>query len=91
MLAALGFGGVVFALIEGRTYGWVRAIGDQLSFFGWTWPWTVSPVPVAFVLGVAALTAFVLVERRRNAGGRVAMLDLSLFAIPSFRNPTSPR
>lgn len=36
--------------------------------------------------GRRALTAFVLVERRRNAAGRVVMLDLSLFAIPSFRN-----
>ena len=86
VLAALGFGGVVFALIEGRTYGWVRTSGDALSLGGWTWPWTVSPVPVAFVVGLAALAAFVLVERRRNAAGRVAMLDLSLFAIPSFRN-----
>ncbi len=86
VLAALGFGGVVFALIEGRTYGWVRTTGDELSLGAWTWPWTVSPVPVAFVLGVVALAAFVLAERGRNAAGRVAVLDLSLFAIPSFRN-----
>jgi EmrB/QacA subfamily drug resistance transporter len=86
VLAAVGFGGVVFALIEGRTYGWVQATGEQLSVRGWTWPWSVSPVPVAFVIGAAALVAFVLVERRRNAAGRVAMLDLSLFSIPSFRN-----
>ncbi len=86
VLAALGFGGVVFALIEGRTYGWVRSTGDQLSLGGWTWPWTVSPVLVAFVLGMAALAVFVLLERRRNVTGRIAMLDLSLFAIPSFRN-----
>lgn len=86
VLSAVGFGAVVFGLIEGRTYGWVRSTGPDLSLFGWTWSWSVSPVAVAFVLGVLALATFVLVERRRNAAGQVAMLDLSLFTIPSFRN-----
>jgi predicted MFS family arabinose efflux permease len=53
---------------------------------GWTWPWTVTPVAVAFIVGFAALVVFVLVEARRNRTGQVAMLDLSLFTIPSFRN-----
>ncbi len=86
VLSAVGFGAVVFGLIEGRTYGWLRSTGPDLSLFGWTWSWSVSPVAVAFVLGVLALATFVLVERRRNAAGQVAMLDLSLFTIPSFRN-----
>jgi MFS family permease len=33
-----------------------------------------------------ALVAFVAIERRRQRAGRVVLLDLSLFAIPSFRN-----
>jgi len=41
---------------------------------------------VAFVIGGAALTVFVLLERRRQRLGEPGMLDLSLFAIPSFRN-----
>lgn len=86
VLSALGFGAVVFALVEGRTYGWLTTTSTELSLGGWTWPWSVSPVPVAFVLGVLALVAFVLVEKRRNADGRAAMLDLSLFSIASFRN-----
>ncbi|QIM21870.1 MFS transporter [Phycicoccus sp. HDW14] len=86
VLAAVGFGAVVFGLIEGRTYGWVQSTGTDFSLFGWTWPWSVSPVAVAFVVGVVALVAFVIVERRRNATGRVAMLDLGLFTITSFRN-----
>jgi hypothetical protein len=52
----------------------------------WTWPWTVSPAAVAFIVGFAALVVFVLVEACRNRTGQVAMLDLSLFTIPSFRN-----
>ncbi len=86
VLASLGFGAVVFALIEGRTYGWIRATDERLSLGGHEWAWSVSPIPLVFVLGVLLLVAFVLVERRRNATGRPAMLDLGLFRIASFRN-----
>lgn len=86
LLSAVGFGAVVFALIEGRTYGWLTTTSTELSVGGRTWPWDVSPAPVAFVLGVVALAGFVVVERRRNRAGKPAMLDLSLFSIPSFRN-----
>ncbi|MGV8847126.1 DHA2 family efflux MFS transporter permease subunit [Tessaracoccus sp.] len=85
VLAAVGFGGLVFALIEGRNYGWLRASGE-FSMFGWTWPFALSASAAAGTLGVVSLVTFVLVERRRSNSGRVAMLDLSLFAIPSFRN-----
>ncbi len=85
VLAAVGFGGLVFALIEGRNYGWLRAAGE-FSMFGWTWPFAVSASAAAGTLGVVSLVTFILVERRRSNSGRVAMLDLSLFAIPSFRN-----
>ncbi len=86
ILSTIGFGALVFGLIEGRTYGWVTTTDTLLSIGGWTWPWALSPVPVAFVVGGAGLTIFVLVQRARNAAGRVSMLDLDLFAIPSFRN-----
>lgn len=85
LLSAVGFGGIVFGLIEGRTYGWLTA-AEPFTLGGWTWPWTVSVVAVAFLVGFAALALLVLVERRRNRLGQVAMLDLSLFTISSFRN-----
>ena len=85
MLSAIGFGGIVFGLIEGRTYGWL-ATTKPLTVGSWYWPWSVSPVAVAFVIGFAALTIFVAVERRRNRRGQVSMLDLNLFSIKSFRN-----
>jgi hypothetical protein len=72
-------------LIEGRTYGWFSS-AETLTIGHWSWPWQLSPVAVAFVVGGAALTTFVLVERRCNFDGRVAMLDLTLFRITSFRN-----
>ena len=85
VLSAIGFGGIVFGLIEGRTYGWL-ATTKPLTVGSWSWPWSVSPVPVAFVIGFAALTVFVAVERQRNRRGQVSMLDLNLFSISSFRN-----
>ena len=85
VLSVLGFGGVVFGLIEGRNYGWWTRTG-QVSVAGLGWSWPVSPVPVAFAVGIGFLLAFVAVERRRNAAGRVVLLDLGLFSIPSFRN-----
>jgi EmrB/QacA subfamily drug resistance transporter len=85
LLSVLGFGGIIFGLIEGRNYGWWTRTGHvSIAGLGWTWP--VSPVPVAFAAGVICLLAFVAVELRRNAAGRVVLLDLRLFSIPSFRN-----
>jgi EmrB/QacA subfamily drug resistance transporter len=85
VLSVLGFGGIVFGLIEGRNYGWWTRTG-QVSVAGLGWSWPVSPVPVAFAVGIGFLLAFVAVERRRNAAGRVVLLDLELFSISSFRN-----
>jgi EmrB/QacA subfamily drug resistance transporter len=85
LLSVLGFGGIVFGLIQGRSYGWWARTGPvSIAGFGWRWP--LSPVPVAFALGVTCLAAFAAVELRRNAAGRVVLLDLRLFRIPSFRN-----
>ena len=85
LLSALGFGGIVFGLIQGRSYGWWTRTGP-VSIAGLGWKWPVSPVPVAFAAGLICLAAFAAVELRRNAAGRVVLLDLRLFAIASFRN-----
>jgi MFS family permease len=86
VLSMLGFGAVVFGLIEGRTYGWLTTTDTTFAVGDWSWPWGVSPVAFAFGLGVVALSAFGFLQRARNAAGKVAMLDLRLFSIPSFRN-----
>ncbi|GAA3347269.1 DHA2 family efflux MFS transporter permease subunit [Amorphoplanes nipponensis] len=77
--------GIVFGLIEGRNYGWFERTGP-VDVAGFSWTARLSPVPVALALAVAGVIAFVVVERRRNAAGRSVLLDLRLFAIPSFRN-----
>lgn len=84
-LSILGFGLLVFALIEGRIYGW-WTLEEPFSLAGWAWPWTLSPIPVAIVGALVTLAAFVGVERSRSRAGRIVLLDLSLFSIPTFRN-----
>ncbi|MDN3483308.1 DHA2 family efflux MFS transporter permease subunit [Arthrobacter sp. APC 3897] len=80
-LSIVGFGALVFGLIEGRTYGWWTASEDALFQVG-----SLSPVPLAFLLAAVALTCFVLLQRSRTAAGKGVILDLSLFRIPSFAN-----
>jgi MFS family permease len=83
-LSILGLGGIVFTLIEGQRYGWWQPSALAGSDLGWSL--AVSPIVPVAVLGAAALVAFVLVERARARAGRIVVLDLTLFAIPSFRN-----
>ncbi|WAC67131.1 DHA2 family efflux MFS transporter permease subunit [Agrococcus sp. SL85] len=81
LLSIVGFGALVFGLIEGRSYGWWEASADAPFAIG-----PLSPVPVAFALAAVVLTAFVLVELRRSRAGKGVILDLSLFRIRSFAN-----
>ncbi len=83
-LSVLVFGPLVFGLIEGRTYGWwtvdaTPRVGD------FTWPWTLSPVPIAFAISGVALVLFLLWTRHRTRSGRSSLLDLSLFRIGTFQ------
>ncbi|MGE5689633.1 MAG: MFS transporter [Pseudomonadota bacterium] len=82
LLSTVGFAGLVFGLIEGQTYGWWTA---EQPFLHVTLG-RVSVIPLAFAVGVAALAAFAVVERRRGRRGQPVLIDLALFRIPSFRN-----
>lgn len=85
LLSAIGFGALVFAVIEGPDLGWWAPTGE-FTLFGWTWPPNapVSIVPIAFAVGVIALVLFVLWERHRQRVQRSAILDLDLFRLPTF-------
>lgn len=74
LLSSLGLGGIVFGLIEGEYYGWWQQASGA-----------PSPVPFALVVGVTLVAAFVVVERRRVLAGTVALVDLGLLRIRSFR------
>ncbi len=80
----VGLSTLVFGLIEGQVYGWWTA-KRRLDLLSWP-AGSISPVPVAFLVAFAALIGFVLIERARARRGKVVVVDLKLFAIPSFRN-----
>nr|WP_228485445.1 MFS transporter [Cellulosimicrobium sp. JZ28] len=86
LLSALGFGALVFGLIEGQTFGWWSPKGG-VELLGATWPASapVSPTPVFLAAGLLLLVLFVLWERHRARVRRSALLDLTLFRIPTFR------
>jgi hypothetical protein len=78
-------------LIEGQRLGWWAASTTPLTVGSLAWGWTISPVPFAFLIGVACMVAFVLHERSRIRRGRPALADLRLFGIRSFRFGPSRR
>ncbi len=83
--SAVGFGLVVFALIEGQSLGWLRPATD-LTVLNLTWPETaaISVVPVSLAIGLCSLGLFWALQRRRAMRGHPVILDLTLFAVPTF-------
>lgn len=86
-LSTIGFGGLVFGLIEGYKYGWWGPSQD-FSLFGLTWPqdWPISVVPIAFALAAVSLASFVVYEiRKERSGDRSGAFQFGLFGYPGFR------
>lgn len=85
LLSAIGFGSLVFAVVEGPQLGWWKP-KEELQIFGFSWPAdaVVSIVPIACAVAAIALVLFVLWERHREKVQRSALLDLSLFTLPTF-------
>lgn len=85
LLSAIGFGSLVFAVIEGPDLGWWTPKAD-LSIGGWVWSKTaaISIVPVCLAVAAVALTLFVVWERHRERVQRDALLDLTLFRLRTF-------
>ncbi len=85
LLSAVGFGSLVFAVIQGPEIGWWKPKGD-LQILGFTWPETapVSIIPVCFAIAAVSISLFVVWERHRAKVRRSALLDLDLFRVPTF-------
>ncbi|HUH53853.1 MAG TPA: DHA2 family efflux MFS transporter permease subunit [Microbacteriaceae bacterium] len=85
LLSAIGFGSLVFAVIEGPSLGWLKP-KNEIVIFGWVWNQdvTVSIVPVAFVIATIAVVSFIVWEHHREKVQRAALLDLSLFSFATF-------
>ncbi len=84
VLSVSGLGLIVFALIEGQTYGWWTAIDDfdvgpiNLETGG------LSIIPLALGLGVALLVALVAWQAWRARRGRSTLIELSLFRVRRY-------
>ncbi len=85
LLSAIGFGALVFAIIESNTLGWWKPL-SELRLLGMTWSqdMPISIVPVALAVSAVALGLFLVWERHRARVQRAALLDLHLFFIPTF-------
>ncbi|NBO26773.1 MAG: MFS transporter, partial [Actinobacteria bacterium] len=84
VLSSVGIAALIFALIEGRNYGWWNATRDS-EFLGRTWvqgQW--SPVAYAFLIAIVGLVELYFYETRRTAAGKSALIDFDLFKIPTF-------
>jgi EmrB/QacA subfamily drug resistance transporter len=80
----LGLAALVFALIEGRTYGWWAPL-ETFSPFGWDWPSTsISVIPLALALSVGCVVVFLVNARLRRRADRPRFVDLELFRLRSF-------
>lgn len=74
VLSSVGMALVVFAAIEGSYFGW------------WTQPsGTLSPVPVALVVGATLLAVFVASQWTRRRRGAPVLVDLDLLRLSTFR------
>ncbi|RKS77039.1 EmrB/QacA subfamily drug resistance transporter [Actinomadura pelletieri DSM 43383] len=83
--ASAGFAALVLVLIEGQRYGWWTPT-RPFEAGSFTWPFdAVSPIPPVAALGVLLIGVFVVATRRRRRRGDPVLLDVTLFAIPSFR------
>lgn len=80
----VGLAALVFALIEGRTYGWWTPV-EPFSPGGLDWPSsTVSPIPFAIGLSLFSIIVFLLNSRYRLRAGKPRLVDLELFKLRSF-------
>lgn len=83
-LSILGLSLIVFGLIEGIRFGWFKT-QEHFTVGSFTWSWSVSPVVVAFMVGLASMAAFVRTENSRAKAKKPILLDLNLLKIKSFR------
>ncbi|MGW6915218.1 MFS transporter [Kitasatospora sp. NPDC054939] len=86
-LSVLGLGLLALGLVEGRTYGWLATV-QPLDVLGLTWSAGPSPALVALLASAVVLTAFARRQASLGRGGDAsrALMDVRLFAVPSFRN-----
>gem|GEM_PF-5601820 len=81
-LSVVLFTSLVFALIEGRSYGWWETGRGAPEF----WTFDISPIPFALAITVLSLLAFIAWGVHRERRGASTMIAFGLFRLASFRN-----
>ncbi len=76
--SAVAFSAIVYALIEGTTYGWWLAKEGTEAWAG------ISRIPWIFALGVIALLVMIFRELGLIKRGKSHLVSLNLFEIKSF-------
>lgn len=84
ILTAMGLALIVFALIEGQSYGWWTATNTFTAGPFEVQAGGLSVVPVTLALGALLLVLFVLWERHLVRVGATTLVDLSLFKIRRY-------
>ncbi|CAL9621056.1 Riboflavin transporter RibZ [Streptomyces sp. enrichment culture] len=79
VLSALGLGGVVLGILQSGTWGWVEPRDAPFTVLGF------SPTLFVVAAGGVLLWLFRVWERRREARGRDALVDFSLFGVAPLR------
>ncbi len=86
-LIASGMFGIVFALSQSPTYGWLTPKEPLTVGSVDVWPASmpISVTAFAFVLGIVLLVAFVIVERRKEARDGHPLFEISQLRFKTFR------
>ncbi len=84
VFSALGLFSLVFALIEGGTYGWWHP-AKLLTAGQWQWAsQNISVIPFVIAFAVIFLALFIWWEYEMEKGGRSPLMRLSMFRSPGF-------
>lgn len=78
LFSILGLGLIVFSLIEGRTYGWIKSKDNHPEFLG------ISLILYTIILGVVFFVLFLIWEQKHSKQGKSHILDIQLFHYRSF-------
>ncbi len=76
--SAVAFSAIVYALIEGTTYGWWLSKDGHAAWAG------ISRIPWIFALGIIALIVMIVREMGLIKQGKSHLVSLNLFGIKSF-------
>ena len=84
ILSSAGLFSLVFAFIEGKTFGWLTP-KESFSLLGMSWPFaTISVIPFFFIAAIILLLAFAIHEKHFEKKGGCPILSTSLFTQRGF-------